>query len=258
MASARLFARRSRHRGFGWYAESPGAMLQTPPVAGRAPVLPRRIHVAPGECVLAYRRGERVATLGPGAYWTRGGTSSVRIDLRERLTTLAPQESPLADGVQVRVTAALTWRVVDAAAFHEQAGDPEAALYLAVQVALRDALAPATSDTVLAGARDTAALSERTRATVASTAARWGVAVQEVVVRDLLAPPELRRAAADVVAARQRGLASLEAARAETAALRALANAAKLLDAHPALARLRTVQAAPDAATVVLHLGERG
>ncbi len=47
-------------------------------------------------------------------------------------------------------------------------------------------------------------------------------------------------------------------ARAETAALRSLANGAKLLDAHPALARLRLVQAAPHGAQVVLNLDGEG
>lgn len=54
--------------------------------------------------------------------------------------------------------------------------------------------------------------------------------------------------------ARSQGQAKLEAARAETAALRSLANAAKLLDDHPALARLRLVQAAPYGTKIVIGL----
>jgi hypothetical protein len=49
----------------------------------------------------------------------------------------------------------------------------------------------------------------------------------------------------------------LEAARAETAALRALANGARLLDEHPALAQLRLVQSAPPGTRLVLQLGGR-
>ena len=51
-----------------------------------------------------------------------------------------------------------------------------------------------------------------------------------------------------------RAQAQLEAARAETAALRALANGAQLLDDHPALAQLRIVQSLPMGATVELSL----
>ena len=58
-----------------------------------------------------------------------------------------------------------------------------------------------------------------------------------------------------MVTARLRGAAALEAARAETAALRALANGARLLDEHPALAQLRLVQSAPPGTRLVLQLG---
>lgn len=60
--------------------------------------------------------------------------------------------------------------------------------------------------------------------------------------------------ATPIVAAKQRSQAQLEAARAETAALRSMANAARLLDDHPALARLRMIQAAPYGSKLVLGL----
>ena len=76
--------------------------------------------------------------------------------------------------------------------------------------------------------------------------------MREVVVKDVILPGDLRAAYAELVSARTRGQAQLEAARAETAALRSLANGAKLLDEHPALARLRLVQALPPGSTVEL------
>ncbi len=68
----------------------------------------------------------------------------------------------------------------------------------------------------------------------------------------------MRAAAAALVAARHRSAAVLEEARAETAALRSLANGARILDAHPALAGLRLVQAAPPGTRLVLALGDTG
>jgi hypothetical protein len=76
------------------------------------------------------------------------------------------------------------------------------------------------------------------------------------VVKDVILPPELRSAYAELVTSRTRGQAQLEAARAETAALRSLANGAKLLDAHPALARLRLVQALPYGSTLKVALDD--
>jgi regulator of protease activity HflC (stomatin/prohibitin superfamily) len=72
------------------------------------------------------------------------------------------------------------------------------------------------------------------------------------VVKDMVLPADLRAAYAEQVTARQRGLAQLEQARAETAALRSLANAARVLADNPALARLRLVQALPYGSTIKL------
>lgn len=70
-------------------------------------------------------------------------------------------------------------------------------------------------------------------------------------------PAELRSAFAELVATRPRGLAQLEAAGAESAALRSMANAAKLLDDDPALAQLRLMQAATYGSKLVLDVGAR-
>lgn len=78
-----------------------------------------------------------------------------------------------------------------------------------------------------------------------------------VVVRDVIVPGALREATLEVASAKQRGAARLEEARAETAALRSLANGARLLDDSPALERLRLVQAAGHGAQLVLHLDRK-
>ena len=55
-------------------------------------------------------------------------------------------------------------------------------------------------------------------------------------------PGELKRTFAQVVTARKEGLAALERARGETAALRNLANAARTMEGNPALMQLRVLQ----------------
>jgi regulator of protease activity HflC (stomatin/prohibitin superfamily) len=78
------------------------------------------------------------------------------------------------------------------------------------------------------------------------------MAVDEVVLRDLMLPGELRRAYSETALARERGKAELERARGETAALRSLANSAKLLEEHPSLLHLRTIQAAGEPGTTIV------
>lgn len=69
-----------------------------------------------------------------------------------------------------------------------------------------------------------------------------GVTVEQLIVTELLVPPEVRKMFTEVERARREGLAQLERARAEQAALRALANAARSFKNNPELAQLRTLQ----------------
>jgi regulator of protease activity HflC (stomatin/prohibitin superfamily) len=74
-------------------------------------------------------------------------------------------------------------------------------------------------------------------------AAELGIELSLVGIKDIMFPGDLKAIFAQVVNARKEGLATLERARGETAALRHLANAAKLLESNPALMQLRLLQA---------------
>ena len=69
-----------------------------------------------------------------------------------------------------------------------------------------------------------------------------GVELQDASLRDLTFPGELKKIFTQVVKARQEGLAALEKARGETAALRNLANAAAMIERNPSLMQLRALQ----------------
>jgi regulator of protease activity HflC (stomatin/prohibitin superfamily) len=69
-----------------------------------------------------------------------------------------------------------------------------------------------------------------------------GVELVAVDVKDLMLPAASKKLLGQVVDARQRGLAALEKARGETAALRSLANAARMVEASPSLLQLRLLQ----------------
>ena len=212
----------------------------------------RTITVFTHERAVEYVDGVCTRVLGPGRHRVPRRSTYRRVDVLERIVTTAPQDVLTSDGVSVRVTAAVRWKVSDVRRFVEAAADASAVVYLAVQVALRDALVDVDADTVVRQARRAVGVSI-TDAAVRS-GADVGIEVVDVVVKDVILPPELRSAYAELVTTRTRGQAQLEAARAETAALRSLANGAKLLDDHPALARLRLVQALPYGSKLELGL----
>lgn len=203
---------------------------------------------------LVYKDGALVTVLGSGRHRAVRGAFYVDVDLRERMFTTSVQEMPSSDGLTVRATITIRWAVTDPVRYHEVSAEPLSTIYLAAQVALREQVAGLTLDQV--AQRGLTASVDSLRTPIAAAAAHVGVTVLDVVLKDVLLPPELRAAATELAAAKQRGQARLEEARAETAALRSLANGAQLLDKHPALAQLRLVQALPPGARVSLQVGD--
>jgi regulator of protease activity HflC (stomatin/prohibitin superfamily) len=212
-------------------------------------LLPSRT-VQPWEVLLERRDGEATVVLGPGRHVVRRRAEHQLVDLRERLDLVPTQEVLTADGVTAKVSAVFRWTVADPVAFTERLRDPVGAVYLAIQLGLRDVLAGQEAEALVRAPRSR--LAEGVRDQAAAPAAEVGIRLVDVVVKDVVLPGDLRAAYAELVVGRHRAQAQLEAARAETAALRSLANGAKLLDDHPALAQLRLVQALPPGSRVEL------
>lgn len=211
-----------------------------------------RVTVRQGFAAVVRRDGAVTAVLEAGRWrlpapWWRRQVDLV--DVRDRLLLVAGQEVASADVPGVRVSAVARWRVTGPAQFLDASTDAEGELRLAVQLAVRDWAAAFDVESLVA---TRAAATSPLTASVRDAVARLGVGVGEVAVRDVVVPGELRRAALAVASARQEGLAELERARAQTAAIRALANGAKVLADHPALLQLRTAQAAAEAGGVVV------
>jgi regulator of protease activity HflC (stomatin/prohibitin superfamily) len=203
-----------------------------------------------------YVDGAFTRVVGPGRHsrpWRR--VSYRWVGVREQLMPMPPQEVLTSDGLTVRVSVSFRWAVADPRAFVEISVDPTASVYLAIQVALRDALAEVEVAYAVRLVRQE--VGDHLVDAARRAGSEVGVEVRDVVVKDVMLPFEVREAVAELVTARTRGQAQLEKARAETAALRSLANAARMLDDHPALAQLRLVQALPAGATVTLAVDSR-
>ena len=208
--------------------------------ARQVPTWPGRRHVVhEWERALLFRNGALVRVLGPGAYrhWAPG-SSVRRVDVRPWILQVPTQEVPTFDGVTVKLTVAARVRVADPAAYVTKAQEPMASVYLAIQVALREVVAQASVEELVAGRADAGG---RLLAAVRGVD-ELGVALEQLELKDVVLPADLKRAQAQVLIARAEGLAALERARGETAAVRNLANAARLCAKQPALLQLRLLQ----------------
>ncbi len=202
---------------------------------------------------LLYHHGKLAGTLATGrhARWGRG-FHLVQHDTRRTLQNVPGQEVLTADNIAVKLSLVLTTQLVDAVLAVTSSDKFTEHIYSAAQTALRSVIAATTLEALLASR---AAIGTQLRELLAPQTAAVGVTLHAVEVRDVMLPGELRKAFADVIKTRHEGQAALERVRTETAALRNLANAARLVAEQPALATLRFLQSleASKSQTVVMN-----
>ncbi|WP_407527166.1 SPFH domain-containing protein [Methylobacterium oryzisoli] len=187
---------------------------------------------------LLYIDGRFARVLGPGRYRTLGR--------RDRLVVVLPRsvafehlfalEVTSSDRLLYRVSATIAFEIIDPRAAHE--GNHREAIKLAVTDALVHAAAARSVEAMLA---DRPGLGAGLVSTLAQPVA--GCRIVSITLTALTLPPELRRLYAEVERARLESQAALERARGEQAALRSLANAARMLKGNPELMNLRLLQA---------------
>lgn len=215
----------------------------------------RRQTVFEHQRAVLYRRGKIERVLEPGVHWLRGFDVAVSIvDVRPRVFVVPGQEVLTRDGVGLKVSLTGEVAVADPRAAALASQDAELALHADAQLRLRAAVAAVSAEQLLESRSE---LSAQILAGAREAAGRLGLELRSLDVRDLMFPGSLRELFARVATAKQEGLAALERARGESAALRNLANAARLLDGNPNLRDLRVLQALGEAkaGSVILNLG---
>jgi regulator of protease activity HflC (stomatin/prohibitin superfamily) len=203
---------------------------------------------------LRFVRGRFTGLADAGTVYYLKPTTEIRIlDVRPTSMTIEGQEVMTSDGVALKISLVARFVVGDAAAYVLSDSASGRTMYLDIQLGLREVVAGKTVDEILA-ARTT--IGPEILALVAPQVMTIGIELTAVEVRDVMVPSDLKRAFAAVVAARHDGAAALERARGETAALRSLANAGRMVGDNPGLLSLRVVQelSARSGNTVVLGL----
>jgi regulator of protease activity HflC (stomatin/prohibitin superfamily) len=202
---------------------------------------------------LRFSRGKFHGELGPGLYrYLKTYTAIRKLDVRPVQLPVNGQEVLTRDGVAVKISLSATYQVLDARKAVFSAENHVTALYTELQQALRAVVSATDAETLLASRAD---LGARLLEVCKSHAVTLGLELQALAVRDLTFPGELKKIFAQVVKARQEGLAALERARGETAALRNLANAAQMVQRNPHLFQLRLLQVAGQQAGTTLVVG---
>ncbi len=190
---------------------------------------------------LHYRHGVLKEVLRPGrhVFWGRGHAFR-QLEARWEEAVIQGQEFLTSDRAPVKVSGVARYRIADPEKNLAAASHPYQGLHTAVQLALRDVIGALGIDAVLEAKHGD--LTARLTALVKPVAEALGYELDTIAVRDLMLCGELKKAFTQSMTAKQEALAELEKARGEAAALRVMANAARVFDQHPALLQLKFIQ----------------
>ena len=189
---------------------------------------------------LVYRHGLYVRRNNSGRHvlWGRGWTMNL-IDLRRASLLVAGQDVLTADSVGLKFSLLVAYQVTEPVKAAHETQNWLNEVYNLTQLALRAVINGMAVEALL---NQKLEIGAQLLARVKGDAEKLGINVIAVEVKDVMFPADLKRAFAEVLKAKQEGQAALERARGETAALRSLANVARVLEGSPALMNLRLMQ----------------
>jgi len=204
---------------------------------------------------LKYSKGKFAGIVAPGRYFHTVKTVIQKLDMRLRSVTVGGQEVLTSDGISLKISLVAQYEIVDANIAINKVLDYQTTLYAELQMVLRELVGKMKIDEILERRQEVAtSLMEQAAGRVLA----FGLKLIAANIKDIMFPGEFKKIFAQVVKARQEGLVVLEKARCETAALRNLANAAKLIESNPALMQLRLLQTVSEASgnSIILKMSQ--
>ena len=201
------------------------------------------IAVGVGQCALVYIDGVLRTVHEPGlyAYWDTGLVVTHRlIDLKRQTIDVTGQEVLTLDRVTIRLNIAADYQVVDPVKAASEVKDFADALYRALQAAFRRTIGALKLDQILErkGVVDAEAGDK-----VRSDMEKIGIRVDEIILKDVILPGDMRDILNKVVAAEKEAEANVIRRREETNATRSLLNTARVMAENPVMLRLKELEA---------------
>lgn len=187
--------------------------------------------------------GEQISELPTGSYgyWRYGRDISVRlVDLRLQTMEVNGQEILTKDRVSLRVNLSASYKIADAKKAALTLNDYAGFIYRELQLRLREAVGTQLLDELLA---DKDALNAELAGAARVKLALYGITLQDVGVKDIILPGEMKSLLNRVVEAEKEAEANLIRRREETQAMRSLHNTAKVMESNPTLLRLKELEA---------------
>jgi len=187
-----------------------------------------------------FRFGKFVSLLNPGLRWIIPVVDRIQIvDIRVITINIEKQEVMTQDNVPCHINGVLFFRIEDATKAVLQVENYEFAISQMAQATLRDVCGKVELDTILSKREE---LGRNIKQMVEKDTEIWGISIQDVKIKDIELPENMKRAMANQAEAERSRRARIILAEAEEQAADKLLQAGKIIDQSPSAIKLRLYQ----------------
>ena len=193
---------------------------------------------------ILFRLGKFDKVLGPGWHLVFPIFYSYRkVDIRTKTVDVPEQEAITKDNVSIRINAVLYYKIFDAAKSVLAVENFNYAVSQLAQTTMRNIVGSVSLDELLS---EREKLSSEICKIVDEETDPWGIKVENVELKDVALPEEMKRVIAKVAEAEREKQAVITKAAGEVEASNNLAQAAKVLSQAPGALHLRTLSTLND------------
>ena len=207
------------------------------------------------EIAILWKKGRVVTPLKPGVYRYNpfASTRIEKFDARTLPLRIGGQEVILADRTSLKINVAGFYKLADPVLRVLSVANTslDDLINQKVQLTLRESLDGLTLDDLFSRRTELTHMFERT---LKAQFSKIGLTLEQAAIKDVILPSDLRSAYVEAASASTRSKANLEYARGQSAALRHLANSASLIEEHPALVELLSIQKADKSLNSAINL----
>lgn len=166
-----------------------------------------------------------------------------KVDIRTKAVDVPEQEAITKDNVSVKINAVIYYKVFDASKSILAVENFRYAVSQLAQTTMRNAVGAVSLDELL-GEREK--ISEEICRVIDQATDPWGIKVENVELKDIALPEEMKRVLAKAAEAEREKLAVITKASGEVEASKNLAKAAEIMSSTPGALHLRTLSTLND------------
>lgn len=189
---------------------------------------------------LKFRFGKYIKTLQPGLRWIIPLVETIQVvDIRVITFNIVSQEVMTKDNVPCSIDGVVFFKIYDPEKAVLEVEEYSFAITQLAQAALRDVCGKVELDTILSKREE---MGQNIKSIVELETKEWGIEINDVKIKDIQLPENMRRMMASQAEAERSRRARIILALAEEQAAGKLLEAGKLIDQSPSAIKLRLYQ----------------